>query len=537
MKTLDSFFPTRGSAFRWHEPFAVLIIFLSALLILGYRLIDNNTLEYFIYFKATFSKDWLPQDYWVPQIGFWNIRTGFLLHIYVLQLFFGLKFGFLIGYLLSLLLLILAVRSLAKEIFKILKVPLSPNWVILIMLLTPFHKRVSRVIGGHDIFEGSLLASFAATVPVYWGFIWLLRGKYHYALPLFAYAAFLHIQVGGLFLILSSVLFVLEKRKQLKEILSTYLLITPFLILPLYVIYLSGVLHPENIDLQEVWEGYLWRIPHHMFPHHFGAGHWENFYWRLVLVSFLLFFLLRAWRQSPSAEWKHLIFRMGGAVGLVAVLIGGAVYAIEGLQNLTILKLQVFRLDYATCFLAAIGMVVVVYKFSDRFLPFLRNIPWLLLVGLYAVALASDRIAQEHVFRSWEERFTFLELPGENPQSKEETFLKEIRPLIPSGSTVAVGMEQAAGYLQLHLRLILNVAGFYTRGLTPHIDAIWPDFNQRRRLTQAFEQTATLENLQAIHHHQPIDFLIDVRPLDWLELLHAKEGLYLYKMPILINNP
>lgn len=497
---------------------------------LGYYFAYGDPLEYLNYYQKMIHPDWLPQDYWISHTDSINIRTGFLLHVWLLETVIGLAGAFLLLHLMALWLLVFQTIRLGRFLTQHLNLYL-PVWLVpLLLVFDPFYRKFNKAVAGNEIFENALIMSFYATPFMVWGLRELLRRRYAPAGLLFAYTTLIHLQLGGMALIAWSLLYLWDREKfGLRQWLIDHVKLIPLLALPVYVVLNLSISEAGDVvDPQFVWQGFIWRLGHHMDPMQFGAGKWETVAWKV------LFILLLIWRLSKTTHSQaHQLADQIKKLLVVSVgLMGLALVGIVVFENLWVLKLQAFRLEYVYCIVGAVGLLSAIDWLAQsmtaaRLKNSLRS--WLLFVTVCGLLWAgSDYRSQQRLFSPLSERFFCMDAPGQNDKPLDR-FLRKGKEMVAPGSVVLPTVNRN---LQLALRPVWNIGVYFSRKMTPFRDSLWPEYRLRNDLVETFFRNPTPENLQKAMERQPVEYFITTKFIDWAELVvHEESYFILYKTP------
>ncbi len=493
-------------------------IILFASWLVGLQLWDHDLFEYWGYYKIMFEDGWNPDDYWVQAHSWINVRSGFLLHIRALELLFGLQSAFFVAYAITFVACLLAVMRLAKRVGQLLNMQSLHYWTVVLMVSAPSSKYLIEMIGGNDVIYDHLKSSFAATAVALWAVVLWLEDRPRFAFFLAGYAVFLHIQFGGLVVLVLLILTIYENRWDFKK---TCLDVCPALFwspLPLWLVFELLVKNPP-IDSQVLFNLMSWRMPHHILPSAFGESKWRHFATRLLFALILMMFI----RRHKSCFQRRLV-----ALGMTCFLAIGAVsILIEWGDSLWAAQTQAFRLDFVICLLAAMGLSAVFIFASKKWCRSEWVLPSVFLVSL---TILHTHSRQENL-KPFKERFRNLEIPGES-SNEIDVFFQKAKPYVePNAVVLATGGAAVQG----RVRLLWNTPLFFGYKSTPQNRSIWLEYYERGQLQQQFENKPSLELIEQMKAYQTVQYIVSDQKILQMKPLfqHGTYRLYdLQKAPM-----
>ena len=373
-------------------------------------IVQSNEEAYFALAKQYVDPSWIPGSFtlteWVGTRFLFQTIAGYALQwLSFEQLsFFGRMFNFL-----------LYAFPLAL-IFKELKI----NNIGILIFLSIFllNTNIQAFIGDEWIFKG-FEAKTLAYVLVFYGYYYLLKGKYVLTALFAALASYFHILVGGWFFVLVF-LYVVFKTLNFKEIcksgLMYLLIISPFIIYLATNLSKSGsVINGIDID----WVSVFFRNPHHTAPLH--TGDTSRIILRIITCS--LFFLSGIFYFRKSADENIRKLNLLAMIALCMIFAGLVISFID--VNGRILKYYLFRIASIGAFSYYLLLLLFIRSiFRKKYKPLTINIISLIVgIALFLVCVGNNIKKQYTVYQNNTNDLTELANYCENNSTPDAVYL------------------------------------------------------------------------------------------------------------------
>jgi len=476
------------------------VFVLLGLSFLTFKLTENEE-QYMLYAKQFMNRDWIIADSLNEFAG-----TRILYQIIIGWLLSFISFEWVLFF--SRLVLCVFFSHVLSKIYKELKIS---NVQVLLHLPILFLTKQS-------LFAGSWM--LIAIEPK--GFAWLLvlyalyyfiKKNYKYMVVFLVLGTYMHILVGGYsFLCFMMVLFLFDKSKPTfyyVKLAITYC----FLIIP-FIIYLktavdSTVEYTPSVD---------WIYSYYRHPHHIGLFKDLSYFYSkhfigvilsgIALIFSILFFRIQTTERLEKLNQFVLVSLFGV---LIAVLI--AFFDKEGV----IIKYYPFRINTLTVFVLTLILSSLVFISVKKEYKSAYSILIVFLSTIFLLQLAQP---------NFKNIYSFL--------TKTDTRMERLSVYVKTETERDAVVLNATGELSLTRHIERDP--FIEYKFIPAIMSEIPGWYER-----VLFKNSLLQDIQVLKHKEhsyTIDFILTKRSIDveFLELVYADVGYYLYKVDLEKNN-